>query len=367
MYKIVPMPEYPLALCTVMLLDLLVPAGQPPEEPAVLKRLVHELLGKALRGLPQNSRIAIESMGGAVVCFMGDPEDALRSALLLRQLLSQRYGTLMSVRIALEIGQVRVTADRNDQVRVDGNGVHQAALVKAQARPDDVLVSRGYQALLSRLNPGTADLFQYHGPTEERPIEVFSVIEPIRAAGDPGDSFIVTKPVALPESDWIDADTVEDIEAELAGYIGPLSHVLVRKARGHATSAQEMRDMLAPALQNPQTREFFLVGKLSQLNSRPAEEREAAIPAPDPAAGAPVPPPLHDTRQVDIAPAELAIIAHTLQRFIGPLAQPLMRREIDLYVRFGDFVQALAGGIDHPGQREVFLQALQRSLPERRI
>src|SRR4051812_17964848 len=102
------MHEYSLALCTVMLLELVVPAGQAPEDPAILKKLVHVLVGKSLRGLPENSRIAIETSGGATVCFMGDPEEALHSALLLRDLMTQRYRNLMNVRISLNMGAVRV-------------------------------------------------------------------------------------------------------------------------------------------------------------------------------------------------------------------------------------------------------------------
>ena len=73
------------------------------------------------------------------------------------------------------------------------------------------------------------------------------------------------------------------------------------------------------------------------------------------------------TRQLDIAPAELAIIEHTLHRFVGPLAQALMLREIDVCGQFRDLVAAVANSIDHPEQRTVFMQALQRALPERQI
>lgn len=362
------MHEYPLALCTVMLLELVVPAGQPPEDPAVLKRLVHELLGKALRGLPEKNRMAIESAGSAVVCFTGDPEDALRSALLLRELLSQRYGNLMSVRIALHLGPVRVTADRNDQVTVTGDGIQHAAHVRDRAQPNEVLVSQAFHELLSRLNPETAELFQYHGPTEEQPLEVYSAIpSPISDGVERGASFAMTQPQP-PNAGLLDAEAVHDIEAELAGYIGPLARVLVRKTESRARNLRELREMLATAIHNRRTREFFLVGHLGQPGPVQADGNDGpALSHGDSSSGSRASPGSDSTRQVDIAPAELAIIAHTLQRFIGPMAQPLMQQEIDLCQDFRDFVGAIAHGIGHPQQREVFLQALQRALPERRI
>lgn len=359
MDRIARMHEYPLALSTVMLLELAPPAGEPSAAPTDIKHLIHELLAKALRGLPQNSRIAIEYGGGALVCFMGDPEDALRSALLLRDLLSQRSGKIALARIALNIGPVRVTADDNDQVRVDGHGVHLTSAILGQVKPGEVLVSHACHDLLTRLNPDILDLFQYRAATEQRPLEVYSVIPPTELAGDPSAAYISTRPAPRAVAGSVDPEVVLDIESELGGYIGPLAQVLVRKARARAQDSSQLRSMLAPAVQNRQTRDFFLEGKLTQLSVQPGHpsypETDVSARTVDPS----------DTRQVDIAPAELAIIAHTLQRYIGDTAQPLMRREIDRYMGFPAFVQAIAASISHPEQREVFLRSLRRALPER--
>ena len=73
------------------------------------------------------------------------------------------------------------------------------------------------------------------------------------------------------------------------------------------------------------------------------------------------------TRQMDIMPSELEVIEHTLQRFIGESALPLMQAEIERCAALSDFVAAIAAGVEHPQQRQVFLQALQRALPERRF
>ncbi|MFC5500003.1 hypothetical protein ACFPOE_20845 [Caenimonas terrae] len=73
------------------------------------------------------------------------------------------------------------------------------------------------------------------------------------------------------------------------------------------------------------------------------------------------------TRQMDITPSELDVIEHTLHRFIGAAAVPLMQDEIERRATLQDFVAAVAAGVAHPQQREVFLQALQRALPDRRF
>ena len=73
------------------------------------------------------------------------------------------------------------------------------------------------------------------------------------------------------------------------------------------------------------------------------------------------------TRQMDITPTELELIEHTLEHFVGDPAPGLMRSEIERCATLQKFVAAIAAGIEHPQQREVFLQALQRALPERRF
>ena len=72
-----------------------------------------------------------------------------------------------------------------------------------------------------------------------------------------------------------------------------------------------------------------------------------------------------DTRQMDIMPAELDVIEHTLERFVGASALPLMSSAIERCGALPDVIAALAAGIEHPQQREVFLQALGRALPGR--
>jgi hypothetical protein len=360
------MHEYPLSLCTILLLELLAPPGKPPESPAVLKKVVHELVSKALRGLPENTRMAVETAGAAVVCFIGDPEEALHSALLLRDLVSKRYGALMSMRIALHMGQVSVTANSNDQVTVTGEGIDRASKLKGCGGNNQVVASSEYHDMLCRLNPDTEELFQYHGPTAEHPLEVYTVIPALGTQNqDALASFEVTRPSGLSvdrsgSNSGLDPETVQDIEAELAGYIGPLARVLVRKTKSRVGSPQALRELLGPAIQNPRTRDFFLAGKLGQMQTQVAAAGQATAPARTFARN-------DATRQLDIAPAELVIIEHTLRRFLGPMAQPSVVREIGLSSQFRDFVAAIAAGIEHPAQRAVFLEALQRALPERQV
>ena len=70
-----------------MFLDLVGYSVRSEDDQAALKKLFNELTAKALRGVPVDSRIALDTGDCAAIVFMGDPEEALHSAMLLRDLL----------------------------------------------------------------------------------------------------------------------------------------------------------------------------------------------------------------------------------------------------------------------------------------
>jgi phytoene/squalene synthetase len=71
------------------------------------------------------------------------------------------------------------------------------------------------------------------------------------------------------------------------------------------------------------------------------------------------------TRSLEVAAEELAIIEQALSKFIGPMARMLIRKEMGRAGTFKDFVEAVAGNVDHPQQRKLFLQTLRHALPRR--
>jgi hypothetical protein len=256
MYIIVQMTARLIPQCTVMLLDVAVAPGAPQPDAVVLKKRVQGLLGSALAKLPEEGRLAIESGNAAVVCFVSDPQDGLHAAMLLRDEVLRHHEAQLSVRVALDIGEVRVASDPQEQLHVAGDGIHHAVEIRDCARPNEVVVTRSYHRFLAQHNPALALRFQAHTRGDGRPVRLYT----------------------------------------------------------------------APA--------------------------QAA-------------PPADEARQLDIAPAELEVIEHTLKRFVGATALPLMQDAIERCGTMHDVVAAVAAGIDHPQQREVFLQALQRALPER--
>jgi hypothetical protein len=286
------------------------------------------------------------------------------------------------------------------------------------AQANQVLVSRSYYDVISRITDDTADLFRYLGQFEDkhgRQHEVYSVAHALRGAAQtgttrregPSTGYTQTQPMKTLKP--LEPDDVREVEMDLARNIGPLARVLVRKAQPLAATIQALREALAPSIQEPRARETFLAGTTTHTqsghpNSRPRDASQpVSTPSRSPASGrtttsqfgalgpssqsAPLSPrsgppsqgrsqplsqppsqlsrPAGNGRVLEVLPEELAIIEQTLSKFIGPMAKVLIRKETSRRGTFKEFVEAIAGNVDKPAQRAEFLHALKRALPRR--
>jgi serine/threonine protein kinase len=393
-------------LGTIMFLDLVGYSIRSVDDQVAVKKLFTELITKALRGVPEETRIAIDTGDGAAICFMGDPEEALHSAMLLRDLLSQRYGTVLQARIGLHMGPVRIISDINDRVNVIGDGINAAARVMDFAQPNQVLVSRAYYDVISRITDDTDGLFVYQGQFADkhgRMHEVYAVEHVGQGAtattqrGGPSTGYSQTVPVP---SEPLDEDAVHEIETDLARHIGPLAKVLLKKARAVAVTLDQLREALAPSIQEARAREMFLAGhhgpsqppssqsmplsggsrsQASASRSNPSQPSQPSRP------GGLRSEPLSEPRRspsqtqtttgftraapvsgrLDLSPEELQAAEQALGRYIGPMARIVLKKEAAGAPTVKDFAAALAGHVDQAGEREAFLAALHKALPRR--
>lgn len=394
-------------LCTILFLDLVGYSARSVDDQAAIKKLLNELVAKALRGVPEDTRIAIDTGDGAAICFLGDPEEALHSGLLLRDLLLQRYGGTLSLRLGLHMGPVRIIPDINERINVIGDGINVAQRVMDFAQPNQVLVSRAYYDVISRITDDTADMFNYLGQYEDKHGRLHELYA---AAGQknttrregPTTGYTHTVPAA---GNALNDEAVHEVEVELARHIGPLARVLVGKARALCATVEELRESLAPSIQEPKARAQFLSGAPGHSHppnsqSQPAgRSRGNTQPRSGPPSGppsvsgrpsgnsqfgglgpsTPMPrsapysqpsgsrsgPGATATRPIDLPAEELAAVEQTLGKFIGPMARIVVRKELGRTVNFKELAAALASNVDGDEQREAFLAALHKALPRR--
>lgn len=167
-------------ICSVLFIDIVEYSRKPVVEQSRLKDRFNALLSQALRGVAVNDRIILDTGDGAAISFIGDPEDALFVATGLRDVIAGGHPDApeLATRMGINLGPVRLVKDINGQPNVIGDGINVAQRVMTFARPGQVLVSRSYYEVVSRLSEESSRLFSYEGARTDKHIrehEVYAV------------------------------------------------------------------------------------------------------------------------------------------------------------------------------------------------
>jgi hypothetical protein len=145
-------------VCSVVFLDIAEYSKKPVAEQLQLKQSFNGILASALDQVPVRDRIILDTGDGAAIAFIGDPEDALFAAMSIRD-----SAGALPVRLGVNLGPVRLLKD----LRVMGF-----------ARPGQLLVSRSFYEVVSRLSRDYEKLFFHEGSRTDKHVrahEVYSV------------------------------------------------------------------------------------------------------------------------------------------------------------------------------------------------
>ncbi len=173
-------------ICSVLFLDIVEYSKKSVSGQISLKERFNAFLSIAIRDVPVNDRIILDTGDGAAISFLGDISDALHAALSMRSsLLSEgvRMEPPLLVRIGVNLGPVRLVKDINGQPNIVGDGINVAQRVMGFADPGQILVSRSYYDAVSRLSQEYAGMFHYQGSRTDKHVREHEVY----AIGYPGD------------------------------------------------------------------------------------------------------------------------------------------------------------------------------------
>jgi len=168
-------------ICSVVFLDIVEYSQQPVDEQIQLKSRFNVILTEAIKDVAVNDRIILDTGDGAAISFLGDPEDALFVALSIRDAIIGEDSSSMprlSARIGINLGPVKLVQDINGQRNMIGDGINTAQRVMSFAKPGQILVSRSYFEVISRLSQEYAKLFHYEGSHADKHVrehQVYSV------------------------------------------------------------------------------------------------------------------------------------------------------------------------------------------------
>lgn len=160
---------------SVVCIDLVGYSMRSVEQQESIKRRFNRLLTKALHGSPEKGRTILDTGDGALITFLGDPEHCFSVALRTRDVMN---ADALPVRLGIHLGSVKLSVGMSGNPSIVGDGVNVAERIATFAEPGQIVVSRAFHDVVSRLSDAHARLFAAAGVRTDkngREHEVFAV------------------------------------------------------------------------------------------------------------------------------------------------------------------------------------------------
>ncbi len=143
-----------------------------------LKQDFNAVLTGALEHVEASERVVVDTGDGAAIAFLGDPESAFYVALAIFDSAGE-----LPVRMGINVGPISLMKDINGLANILGDGINVAQRIMGFAERGELLVSRSFYEVVSRLSADYATLFRYEGARNDkhgRAHEVYAVNQAVR-------------------------------------------------------------------------------------------------------------------------------------------------------------------------------------------
>ena len=258
-------------LCSVLFMDIVEYSKHSVDHQMMVKQSFSTLVSEALKSLPNDDCIKLDTGDGAAICYLGAPEEVLYVAMGLRDAFVDVKAiceTCYGVRMGINLGPVKILEDINGQRNIIGDGINAAQRIMSFAEPNQLLVSRAYYDVISCLSEENPGMFAYigvHNDKHVRPYDVYKVL----SAGGIRQAAVTAAENALPAvtaateqpAANLDERILQIVQEQLALIIGPMASVLVRQAMRKSSSIDQLYKILAEEIPTDVERERFLSGK----------------------------------------------------------------------------------------------------------
>lgn len=171
-------------MCSVLFMDIVEYSRKQVSAQIALKEGFNAILSNAISDVPASDRIILDTGDGAAICFLGDADNALKVALLLRTGLQSEAAHTdppLQVRLGINYGPVCLVKNINEQPNIVGDGINVARRVMGFAKPGQMLASRSYYDAVSRLTQKYAGMFRHEGSRTDRHVrehELYAIAPP---------------------------------------------------------------------------------------------------------------------------------------------------------------------------------------------
>ncbi len=187
-------------ICSVVFIDIVAYSMKPVDDQMRLKEQFNAILAESLREVPVSDRIILDTGDGAAISFLSDPEEALIVAMGIQgaiRSLPRDAVPALEARIGINLGPVKLIKDINDNPNLVGDGINVAQRIMSFASPGDLLVSRSYYDVVSRLSEDYSRLFQYRGARADKHVrehDIYQVTPPAKPSPAPEPAVIEQAP-----------------------------------------------------------------------------------------------------------------------------------------------------------------------------
>jgi class 3 adenylate cyclase/Tfp pilus assembly protein PilF len=165
-------------LCSVVFMDIVNYSSQSVELQIKWKDRFNGYLASAIKDVPEDERVILDTGDGAATCFLGAPEVAMFTALELWHSLlidEREQQPQLRVRIGINLGPVKLVRDINGAPNAIGDGMNAGQRVMSFAGENQILVSQSYFEVVSRLSDDYKNLFTLKGVETDKHIREHTV------------------------------------------------------------------------------------------------------------------------------------------------------------------------------------------------
>jgi len=170
-------------MCSVLFLGIFEYSRKPVSEQILLKERFNSFLSTAIRDVPAADRIVLDTSDGVAINFLGDVEDALKTAISLEDSMRRQEADAsltLCIRMGINLGPVRLVLDANGQPDFVGDGLNVARSIMSFSDSNQILVSRSYYDAVTRLSPQYSGMFHYLGSRTDsnvREHEIYALLQ----------------------------------------------------------------------------------------------------------------------------------------------------------------------------------------------
>ncbi|HSR02035.1 MAG TPA: hypothetical protein VLM20_04515, partial [Methylophilaceae bacterium] len=150
-------------------MDIIDFAKKSKQEQQATKKRLDDLVAHAVIDIPENDRMIVETGHGVVIACSGPLENALEDALFIAltirdEILSTNTEMVypLYLLMGINLGSVKIenSVNVNEPPKIIGEGLIEAQRIMSFAKPNQILVSRAYYDMASKLTLEIAQMFE---------------------------------------------------------------------------------------------------------------------------------------------------------------------------------------------------------------